>query len=62
MVILMMTFRFKCPVCGHLKGQIFRHLLNDDQDGFEEMVDRGTKAWEGVPDATEWVEDMRGNG
>ncbi len=24
-------------------------------------IERGTKAWADVPDATEWVDDLRGN-
>lgn len=30
-------------------------------DEFNLMVERGTKAWADVPDATEWVEELRGN-
>ena len=26
-----------------------------------EMIEKGTKAWADVPDATEWVDDLRGN-
>lgn len=28
---------------------------------FDAMVNKGTKAWADVPDATEFVEDLRGN-
>lgn len=31
--------------------------LTDEQ----QMIERGTKAWAGVPDATAWVENLRGN-
>lgn len=27
----------------------------------QQMIERGTKAWAGVPDATAWVEELRGN-
>ena len=27
----------------------------------DEMVKKGTKAWAGVPDAAEWVDNLRGN-
>lgn len=27
---------------------------------FKQMVRRGTAAWTDVPDATDWVEDLRG--
>jgi hypothetical protein len=27
----------------------------------EIMVERGTKAWKDVPDASAWVEELRGN-
>lgn len=36
-------------------------LVPDDQDDFEKMVERGTKAWADVKDATEWLEELRGN-
>jgi hypothetical protein len=32
-----------------------------DQDEFDEMVRKGTEAWKDVGNATEWVEDIRGN-
>jgi hypothetical protein len=32
---------------------------NDDE--FNQMVERGTKAWADVPDATAWLENLRGN-
>lgn len=28
---------------------------------FDEMVKRGTKAWADVPDAADWVDDLREN-
>ena len=31
--------------------------LTDEQ----QMIERGTKAWADVPDATDWVEELRGN-
>lgn len=31
--------------------------LTDEQ----QMIERGTKAWAGVPDATAWVEELRGH-
>ena len=33
-----------------------------DQAEFAEMVERGTTAWADVPDATEWLENLRANG
>ncbi len=30
------------------------------EEKFQEMVKRGTKAWADVPDATQWVEELRG--
>jgi hypothetical protein len=32
-----------------------------DEAEFNLMVKRGTKAWADVPDATEWLETLRGN-
>ncbi len=32
-----------------------------DETEFKLMVERGTKAWADVPDATEWLETLRGN-
>lgn len=32
-----------------------------NQAEFDEMVDKGTKAWADVPNATEFVENLRGN-
>jgi hypothetical protein len=32
-----------------------------DEDEFKLMIERGTKAWSDVPDATEWLETLRGN-
>lgn len=32
-----------------------------DEQEFKEMVEKGTKAWADVPDANEWLEDIRGN-
>jgi hypothetical protein len=34
---------------------------NYDEAEFNLMVERGTKAWADVPDATEWLETLRGN-
>jgi hypothetical protein len=31
-----------------------------DESEFQEMVRRGTSAWAGVQNATEWVEGLRG--
>jgi hypothetical protein len=32
-----------------------------DDDEFNLMVERGTKAWADVPEATAWLENLRGN-
>ena len=32
-----------------------------NKGALEIMVERGTKAWESVPDASAWVEEQRGN-
>ena len=32
-----------------------------EQNDLEEAISKGTKAWADVPDATEWVEQLRGN-
>lgn len=32
-----------------------------DDDEFNLMVEKGTKAWADIPDATAWLEDLRGN-
>lgn len=31
-----------------------------DEKEFQQMVQRGSAAWSGIPDATEWLEDLRG--
>ena len=30
-------------------------------NGLKDAIKKGTKAWADVPDATEWVEELRGN-
>lgn len=37
------------------------HQPSYDDDEFNLMVERGTKAWADVPDATAWLEALRGN-
>jgi hypothetical protein len=37
------------------------HQPSYDDDEFNLMVERGTKAWADVPDATAWLETLRGN-
>ena len=37
------------------------HQLSYDDGEFNLMVERGTKAWADVPDATAWLETLRGN-
>ncbi len=37
------------------------HQPSYDDDEFNLMVERGTKAWADVPDATAWLEVLRGN-
>jgi len=32
-----------------------------NESEFKTMVDRGTKAWEGIPDGNQWLETLRGN-
>ncbi len=34
--------------------------LRYDEHEFKRMVERGTQAWANVPDATAWVENLRG--
>ena len=34
---------------------------NDSTSVLELMVERGAKAWKDVPDASAWVEELRGN-
>ena len=36
------------------------HQPSYDEDEFRRMVERGTKAWAGVPDSAAWVEALRG--
>ncbi len=36
------------------------HQPSYDDDEFKRMVERGTKAWADVPDATAWLEELRG--
>lgn len=38
------------------------HQPSYDEDEFKLMVERGTKAWAGVTDATAWVEALRSDG
>ena len=35
--------------------------VNTRFDALELMVERGAKAWKDVPDASAWVEELRGN-
>lgn len=37
------------------------HPTYDDNE-FKQMVERGTQAWAGVENATQWLESLRGNG
>ncbi|MFA5985418.1 MAG: hypothetical protein WC782_15480 [Methylococcaceae bacterium] len=37
------------------------HQPNYDDVDFNQMVERGTKAWADVPDTTEWLESLRSN-
>lgn len=37
----------------------YQPSYNDDE--FNQMVERGTKAWSNIPDATAWLENLRGN-
>lgn len=39
-----------------LEANAMQRLTDEHQ-----MIERGTKAWAGVPNATDWVEDLRGN-
>jgi len=32
-----------------------------NEDEFNRMVERGTKAWENIPDGNAWLETLRGN-
>ena len=41
--------------------EYFNQYPKFDQKEFDEMVEKGTKAWADVADATAWVEDLRGN-
>jgi hypothetical protein len=38
-----------------------RHEPSFDEKEFLQMVERGTKAWSGIENATEWLEGLRGN-
>lgn len=44
-----------CPICRPDKMPLYDH------DAFERMVNAGTKAWADVPNASEWVDELRGN-
>jgi len=37
-----------------------QHQPTYNETEFSEMVRKGTKAWSGVPNATKWLEDLRG--
>ena len=41
----------------------YRHQLDElsNKAALELMVKRGSKAWKDVPDASAWVEELRGN-
>ena len=41
----------------------YRHQLDElsNKAALELMVERGAKAWKDVPDASAWVEELRGN-
>ena len=41
----------------------YRHQLDElsNKSAMELMVERGAKAWKDVPDASAWVEELRGN-
>lgn len=36
------------------------HQPSYDDDEFQRMVERGTRAWAGVPNAVDWIETLRG--
>lgn len=36
------------------------HQPSFDEDEFKRMVERGTRAWAGIPDSAAWVESLRG--
>lgn len=46
------SLRWPCPV--HPPGEI-------DQTAFQRMTERGREAWKDVPNATAWVDELRGN-
>ena len=49
--------RFAALVAAAALAEDAMQRLTDEQ----QMIERGTKAWADVPDATAWVQEMRGN-
>jgi len=43
----------------YLQAAISKIEARDEE--FDEMIKKGTEAWKDVPNATEWLEDLRGN-
>jgi len=46
---------------GRLKNSIETLRQALAQNDLEEAIAKGTKAWADVPNASEWVDDLRGN-
>jgi hypothetical protein len=44
----------------HLKNEMGRLNTSFDQEEYDLMVERGTKAWSDVDDPAEWVSEVRG--
>lgn len=42
--------------------EFVEHDFKFDQDAFDRMTARGTAAWKDVPNATDWVDGLRGGG
>ncbi len=53
-------YSFPVVIAIYFYGKHLEKVSKED-DEFEEMVQKGTEAWKDVPNATEWVEDLRGN-
>jgi len=56
-----------CPDCGYRQNLVHDSTLAlamqpmyPEEEAFAEVVRKGTEAWADVPDATDWVEELRG--
>lgn len=48
------------PLIDYLRAALAEDAMQRLADE-QQMIERGTKAWAGVPDATAWLENLRGN-